>query len=247
MINLVGNAMKFTDRGEVEVQVIREGNELVFSVRDTGIGIPADKTGQLFRPFTQVDSSLTRRHGGTGLGLAISKELVELMGGTIRLESEEGRGSVFTFTLPYLPAQALPEPPQPERVPVLENRSIRVLLAEDDPMVRDLVKMALELRGMEVTLAETGRQAITKWKEKGMDLILMDLQMPGIDGLEATRQIRELEKDRGTRTCIFALTAHARLEDRERCMAAGMDGFLAKPLRLEELDSLLGTCDLHHS
>jgi len=103
---------------------------------------------------------------------------------------------------------------------------------------------------MEVTLAETGRQAVSKWKEKGMDLILMDLQMPEIDGLEATRQIRELEKDRGTRTYIFALTAHARQEDRERCLAAGMDGFLAKPLRLEELDSLLENfpCgDLHHS
>jgi signal transduction histidine kinase/CheY-like chemotaxis protein len=250
MINLVGNAMKFTESGEVEVQVAREGDELVFSVRDTGIGIPADKIGQLFQPFTQVDSSLTRRHGGTGLGLAISKELVELMGGAIRLESEEGRGSVFTFTLPYLPAEALQESPQPDRAQVRENRSMSVLLAEDDPMVRDLVKMSLELRGMEVTLAETGRQAVSKWKEKGMDLILMDLQMPEIDGLEATRQIRELEKDRGTRTYIFALTAHARQEDRERCLAAGMDGFLAKPLRLEELDSLLENfpCgDLHHS
>jgi CheY-like chemotaxis protein len=239
MINLVGNAMKFTESGEVKVQVAREGDELVFSVRDTGIGIPADKIGQLFQPFTQVDSSLTRRHGGTGLGLAISKELVELMGGAIRLESEEGRGSVFTFTLPYLPAEALQESPQPDRAQVRENRSMSVLLAEDDPMVRDLVKMSLELRGMEVTLAETGLQAVSKWKEKGMDLILMDLQMPEIDGLEATRQIRELEKDRGTRTYIFALTAHARQEDRERCLAAGMDGFLAKPLRLEELDSLL--------
>ncbi|MBE0599226.1 MAG: response regulator [Desulfuromonadales bacterium] len=116
------------------------------------------------------------------------------------------------------------------------------MLAEDDPMVRDLVKMALERRGLQVSLAENGRQAVDKWREGGIDLILMDLQMPEVDGLEATRQIRELEGEEGDRTCIFALTAHARQEDRVRCLAAGMDGFLAKPLRLEELDALIGRC-----
>jgi signal transduction histidine kinase len=243
LINLVGNAVKFTDSGEVVLEASRAGDDLVFSVRDTGIGIPADKIDLLFQPFTQVDSSLTRRYGGTGLGLAISKELVGLMGGDIRLKSEEGRGSTFTFTIPLRPAEDFREVPQPTRAPRPVTRSLRVLLAEDDPMVRDLVKMSLEHRGVEVSLAENGRQAVAKWKEEGIDLILMDLQMPETDGLDATRQIRELEGTQGRpRTCIFALTAHVRQEDRERCLAAGMDGFLTKPLRLEELDSLIENC-----
>jgi signal transduction histidine kinase len=241
LINLVGNAVKFTEHGEVMVAVARSGDQLLFSIRDTGIGIPANMIDQLFQPFTQVDSSLTRRYGGTGLGLAISNELVGLMGGAIRVASEIGRGSTFTFTIPFRPAEALEESCQPDRGPGI-SRAVRILVAEDDPMVRDLVRMTLEHRRVEVRLAENGRQAVAMWKEGGVDLILMDLQMPELDGLEATMQIRELERTHGRRTCIFALTAHARKEDRERCLAAGMDGFLAKPLRLEELDSILESC-----
>jgi signal transduction histidine kinase/CheY-like chemotaxis protein len=239
LINLVGNAVKFTERGEIAVAVAGAGDELVFTVRDTGIGIPANKIGQLFQPFTQVDSSLTRRHGGTGLGLAISKELVHLMGGSIRLESEEGRGSTFTFTMPFRPAEAAEEHP-PARTAV--KRGLRILLAEDDSMLRDLVKLLLEQQGAEVLLAEDGRQTVEKWQAERVDLILMDLQMPEMDGLEATRLIRELEKERGSRPCIFALSAHARQEDREQCLAAGMDGFLVKPIRMDELSAVIEKC-----
>ncbi len=242
LINLVGNAIKFTQRGEIAVTVAGVGDELVFTVRDTGIGIPANKTDQLFQPFTQVDSSLTRRHGGTGLGLAISKELVHLMGGDIRLESQEGQGSTFTFTIPLRPAETTDEQPQLAKTAVEGKRTRRILLAEDDPMVRDLVKLLLEQQGAEVLIAANGRQTVEKWQTEKVDLILMDLQMPEMDGLEATRLIREQEKERGSRPCIFALSAHARQEDREQCLAAGMDGFLVKPIRLEELNAVIEKC-----
>lgn len=236
MVNLIGNAVKFTEGGEIAVQVDRAGDNLVVSVRDTGIGIPSDQVEHIFEPFTQADSSITRKYGGTGLGLAISKELVQLMGGSISLESEQGRGSTFSFALPLLPAHpALSPGPSSERA----QRKLRTLVAEDDPMVRTLVQMILERQGLEVRLAENGREAVAKWQQGGTDLILMDLQMPEVDGLEATRQIRELEGGQGRRTWIFALTAHARQEDRERCLASGMDGFLAKPLCIEELNSMI--------
>lgn len=236
MVNLIGNAVKFTEGGEIAVQVNRASDNLVFSVRDTGIGIPSDQVEHIFEPFTQADSSITRKYGGTGLGLAISKELVQLMGGSISLVSEQGRGSTFSFVLPLLPAHpALSPGPSSER----PQRKLRTLVAEDDPMVRTLVQMILERQGLEVSLAENGREVVAKWQQGGTDLILMDLQMPEVDGLEATRQIRELEGGQGRRTWIFALTAHARQEDRDRCLASGMDGFLGKPLCIEELNSMI--------
>jgi PAS domain S-box-containing protein len=233
LVNLIGNAVKFTERGEVKVRVEASKEDLAFSVSDTGIGIPADKMDQLFEPFTQVDTSRTRRFGGTGLGLAICRELVAMMGGVIRVASKEGKGSTFSFTLPLKAAPS-------EEIQQGENpRPLRVLLAEDDPMVRDLVKLMLSRLNVEVTVAENGRKAVDCWREDGADLILMDLQMPEMDGIEAVRRIRELEGNRQKRTLIFAMTAHARREDREECMAAGMDGFLTKPLRMAELHSLV--------
>lgn len=232
--NLVSNAVKFTDRGEVAVRVAPyptggghgAKGQLLFSVRDTGIGIPPEKKDRLFRTFSQLDASLTRRYGGTGLGLALSKRIVEHFGGGIWMESEPGRGSVFSFTLPLVPPGEL----RPEAA-----KAAKILLAEDDPMVRDLLRMALESRGWGVVVAESGRQALAAWAEGGFNLVLMDVQMPEIDGLEATRTIRQREAAVGGHLPIIALTAHARQEDRDACRQAGMDDYLTKPIQLQTL------------
>jgi CheY-like chemotaxis protein len=241
LINLVGNAVKFTNSGEVKVICEGEQGKLVFTISDTGIGIPAEEIDHLFLPFTQVDSSLTRPFGGTGLGLAISKELVEMMGGAIEVESSVGQGSTFSFTIPLRQVESSEEP---VTRPVLENgiHPLQVLLAEDDLMVRDLITMLLQKRGLGVALAENGREAVARWQEGGIDLILMDLQMPEMNGLEATKRIRELESGGDRKVSIFALTAHVQPEDRQACVAAGMDGFLTKPLDTKELNQLIKTC-----
>ncbi len=240
LVNLVDNAVKFTNHGEVTVTVAEDQEGIVFTVRDTGIGIPAEKMGLLFQPFTQVDSSLTRRHGGTGLGLAISKELVEQMGGAIRAESSSG-GSTFIFTLPLQPAIS-GKPPLLPAAALEEGRPVRLLLAEDDPMIRNLIEMVLRRRGWDVKTAENGQKAVDIWAEGGVDLVLMDLQMPEMDGLAAARMIRARETPGAGRIPILALTAHTRPEDREECLAAGMDGFLSKPISMEELYSKVESC-----
>jgi PAS domain S-box-containing protein len=242
LANLIGNAVKFTERGEVTLTVTGTEEGLDFTIRDTGIGIPSEKLEKIFEPFIQVDSSLTRRYGGTGLGLAICRELVGLMGGVIRAESEVGRGSVFSFTLPLRPAVSAVTAVEPEKVMEETGRPGRILLAEDDPTIRDLVNLILRQLGWEVTVVENGRQAVARWQDGGIDLVLMDIQMPEMDGIEATRLIRQLEGEQGRRTCIFALTAHARPENRQECLAAGMDGVLTKPFRIEDLDSLIRSC-----
>lgn len=236
LVNLADNAVKFTDRGEVSLDVSATGDTVVFSVRDTGIGIPKEKLKLLFEPFTQVDSSLTRRHGGTGLGLAICKKLTELMGGTIRGESEAGRGSTFTFSLPLPPAPAAGKPVAGSAGPK------RILLAEDDPSIRKLIEEILRVEGYAVVTAENGTEAVERYEDGKIDLVLMDLQMPGMDGLSATEKIRALEKETGGRLPILALTAHARPEDKEACLAAGMDGFLTKPIRAAELCARVESC-----
>lgn len=249
LVNLIGNAVKFTEQGEVAVRVTA-GNqalagrqEITFTITDTGIGIPAEKRQLLFRPFSQIDASDTRRYGGTGLGLAISHEIVEMMGGTLSFESEEGRGSSFFFTIPFAEAAEHEETVIPSHVSpsvsvsrtAVEPLKIpRLLVAEDDPMASDLLKNLLELSGLEMDLAQTGREAVDMWETGQYDLIIMDIQMPRMDGLTATRLIREKEGARGGHTPIVAMTAHAFHEDEKRCLAAGMDAYLTKPLDLEK-------------
>jgi CheY-like chemotaxis protein len=240
LVNLIGNAVKFTEAGGVEITVADGSGGVDFSVRDTGIGIPLDKRGLLFQPFMQVDSSLTRRHGGTGLGLAICKELAALMGGTIEVQSEHGRGSIFTFTLPLQQACGQERTPPAGNFSGELGRRIHILLVEDDPMVREIIALMLVNRGCLVETAESGRVALEKSAQGNFDFILMDLQMPEMNGLEATRKIRQRERETGKRTPIVGLTAHARRETREECLKSGMDDVLTKPVRMRDLYSALG-------
>ena len=213
LVNLVGNAIKFTDDGEVAVRVDlaerqNDAVQLRFQVRDTGIGIPADKQEEIFRAFTQADSSVTRRYGGTGLGLSISTRLVQMMGGQIELESEVGKGSVFQFTVRLnLYRSPAPPPTAAEPAAAAAGRSLHILLVGDQLPNRRLAQALLEKRGHSVELTENGRQAIQRWKEKTFDLILMDIQMPEMDGLQATAEIRTRETD--THIPIIAMTAYA--------------------------------------
>jgi PAS domain S-box-containing protein len=239
LLNLIGNAMKFTERGAVSLEVqcgpseLPERRAVTFTVRDTGIGIPSDKHGILFQPFTQADDSNSRRYGGTGLGLAISRNLVELMGGTISFESEADRGAVFTVTLPLKELQG-PEPAAAAAgVPADSDRKPRILVAEDDLMASDILRRMLNLEGYDTDLAVNGVEAVELHRKGDYDLIIMDVQMPQMDGLAATVKIRERERETGRHVPILALTAHAYPEDEKRCLAAGMDAYLTKPLDLE--------------
>ena len=249
LLNLIGNAIKFTDRGRISVHAEVESAAAAevtvhFSVVDTGIGIPADKQQVVFEAFRQADGSTTRKYGGTGLGLGISSRLVELMGGRIWVESEPGRGSAFHFTARFgaSRATAAAQPCADGRF-TLEmlagersaSRPLRVLLAEDNPVNERVAVHMLEKLGHQVVVARDGQQAVDAWSHQPFDLILMDVQMPQLDGLEATRLIRELERRGSAHTPILAMTAHAMKGDRERCLAAGMDGYVPKPLHAREL------------
>jgi CheY-like chemotaxis protein/HPt (histidine-containing phosphotransfer) domain-containing protein len=243
LINLLGNAIKFTESGEVALRVAPDADfsvptALRFTVSDTGIGIPSEKLGQVFEPFTQADSSTTRRFGGSGLGLTISKRLVELMGGRIWAESRVGEGSVFAFAVPFetwaaadrrtaAPAGTGPNPPLP---------ALRILLAEDSPDNCTITMAYLEETPYRVEIAENGAIACEKFIAGHYDLVLMDRQMPIMDGLTATRTIRawEQENERPP-TPIIALTASALKRDREMCLAAGCTAFLTKPIKQEVL------------
>jgi PAS domain S-box-containing protein len=239
LVNLLGNAIKFTEQGEVKVTAerCRKPNYACLSVTDTGIGMPAEQIDRLFDSFSQLDNSRTRKYGGSGLGLAISKALVELMGGEIMAKSEEGKGSTFRVSLPLAETEGQ-ELAAGESTEVKEELSVqpeaRILLAEDDPIVRHLVELLLRQRRWEVVTAENGEQALELWRSENFDLVLMDIQMPLMDGLTATRKIREQEGE-GPRTPIVALTAFARQEDRERCLEAGMDAYASKPVDRDAL------------
>jgi signal transduction histidine kinase/HPt (histidine-containing phosphotransfer) domain-containing protein len=244
LVNLVGNGIKFTDRGEVSATVLSMENtggevRLHFSVKDTGIGIPEDKQDVIFRAFEQADGSTTRKYGGTGLGLAITQRLVQMMGGRLWVESRPGQGSTFHFTTVFGRASAatiLLEEGATVLEPCPSDRSaslptLDVLLVEDGAVNRKLARMLLEKKGHRVTLACNGKEALAALEQDRFDVVLMDLQMPEMGGLEATAIIREREKGTGRRIPIVALTAHALRGDEERCLAAGMDGYVSKPIQ----------------
>jgi len=238
LTNLLGNAVKFTDRGGVTLDVSAVPRDdrvtLRFDVTDTGIGIPDEKQRAIFEPFRQVDGSMTRRFGGTGLGLAIASMLAHLMDGDVTVDSVPGAGSTFHFTVVVRAAgadaaagsgrPALPTSPAPGA------RGARILVAEDNPVNQRVAAGLLAKRGHAVTVVSNGREALEALQRGSYDLVLMDVQMPDMDGFEATAAIRQWERDTGSRVRIVAMTAHAMSGDRERCLAAGMDGYLAKPI-----------------
>ena len=265
LVNLIGNAIKFTAEGVVFISAEpdegphAEGElPLRFSVADTGIGIPEGKRRAIFEPFEQADGSTTRKYGGTGLGLAISVQLVALMGGRVAVESEPGKGSTFSFTAKLArstePVRAveMPEaltsaiggtipragaaPPSSSQVlEVHPSRRLRVLLAEDQPINQKVAVRMLERLGHSVAVASDGREALARIESETFDLVLMDVQMPEMDGLEAVAALRALELGTGQHLTVIALTAHAMTGDRERCLDAGFDGYLTKPIRSDEL------------
>jgi signal transduction histidine kinase/ActR/RegA family two-component response regulator len=243
LINLVGNAIKFTEEGRVVVQVWskeieNDGYLLSFAVRDTGIGIPPQKQKLIFESFAQADGSTTRRFGGTGLGLSISSRLLTLMGGKIELESTPGEGSCFSFAIavaaadvPRKPSHdisALPDSHTDDR------RPLHILLAEDNPINQKLAVRLLERWGHTVLAVGNGREAIERIRKERFDLVLMDVSMPEMDGLEATALVRSMEGSQ-SRVPIIAMTAHALIGDREMCIRAGMDAYVSKPIRPDEL------------
>jgi len=258
LANLLTNAVKFTDEGEVTVSVSSkklEGMqyEIYFAVRDTGIGIPADKMGRLFKSFSQVDASTSRRHGGTGLGLVISKRLVELMGGRIWAESEVGKGSTFRFSIL---AEAVTEKERPavsrtgteaqadadaEKAETDLRKArpspLRILLAEDNVINQKVALKMLRKIGYEADVAANGFEVLEALERQPYDVILMDVQMPDMDGIEAARRIRKRWHD-GPR--IIAITAYALEGDRDKCIDAGMDDYISKPVQMEELQRMLG-------
>ena len=297
--NLVGNAVKFTEHGEVFVEVVWESERdgqvcLHFSVRDTGIGIPAEKQAAIFDAFAQADSSTTRRYGGTGLGLTISRRLVEKMGGRIWVDSAPGAGSTFHFTALFgvgrAPAQPPPQvldlsgrivvltsagqtgdvahcqelnvaahlikpvgcselrkavvqvlgnqphaPPRPSSPSPDRYPSLHILLAEDNRVNQLLAVRLLEKRGHTVVAADNGRNALEEIERGSFDLVLMDVQMPEMDGFEATAALRDKQKTMDRHLPVIAMTAYAMQGDRERCLATGMDGYISKPIHAEEL------------
>jgi signal transduction histidine kinase/HPt (histidine-containing phosphotransfer) domain-containing protein len=278
LVNLLSNAIKFTEEGKVAVEVeARETNEvgqaeagsgagarrptftLRFSVTDSGIGIPPDRVGRLFQSFSQVDASTTRRYGGTGLGLAISKRLAEMMGGAMWVESAglPGRGSAFYFTLvaeailsAAVNVQSAAKPPTPVVFDPLmgQRRPLRILLAEDNVTNQKLVLRVLERLGYRADVAANGLEVLAALRRQPFDLVLMDVQMPEMDGLETTRRIRQMDwgdlnPGAGQRPPrIVAMTANALKEDRAECLAAGMDDYISKPIRTEELIAALNQC-----
>jgi signal transduction histidine kinase/CheY-like chemotaxis protein len=242
MVNLIGNAVKFTAQGSVQLTVsVQTAGTVRFEVRDSGIGVPSDKLDAIFDAFTQADGSHTRRFGGTGLGLTITRRLVNLMAGRVWAESEVDRGSSFFVELPLEPCVELVQTPEPapEKAP-LSLSGLKVLVAEDNAINQKVILSMLRRQGWSITLAENGEQAYQRCLEAKFDVILMDVQMPEMDGFEATALIRQEESRRAAtgdaqRIPIIALTAHASESQRDQCLAAGMDVVITKPVRLDKL------------
>ncbi|NOQ45350.1 MAG: response regulator [Desulfobulbaceae bacterium] len=253
IINLAGNGIKFTQKGVVQVQVSvekfpdKDHVQVLFEVKDTGIGIAPNMRETIFQAFTQADSSHSRRYGGTGLGLSISRQFVRLMGGEIHFDSEPGKGTRFYFSLPFTRGEELNEvrqeegdmPLQPKDISILQGH---ILLAEDDFINKMLAEALLMQAGLKVTAVSNGREALEAWMENEFDCILMDIQMPEMDGFEVAGKIREMEQQEGKHVPIIAMTAHARDEDREKCLQAGMDDYVAKPVDGMELIKKIGKC-----
>jgi signal transduction histidine kinase/ActR/RegA family two-component response regulator len=251
LVNLIGNAIKFTEEGEVAISVelalLEEGEvNLRFIVRDTRIGIPKTQQERLFDAFVQADNSTTRQFGGTGLGLTISAQLVALMGGQIQIESQPNKGSTFSFTAQFKvgkePIEDKVHTPflEKEEPDIPSDRKLHILLAEDNIVNQKLVVRLLEKHQHTVTIADTGLKTLQILKsDNTFDLILMDVQMPQMDGLEATRNIRLAEQSTNQHIPIIAMTANAIKGDREVCLQAGMDEYISKPIQIAELINLI--------
>ncbi|MFZ9406217.1 MAG: response regulator [Burkholderiaceae bacterium] len=262
--NLLSNAVKFTERGVIELQVHADAQhhkggeqdgasdelstdrgpcQIEFVVRDSGMGISPDKLNEVFEPFLQADNSITRRFGGTGLGLTISRRLARAMQGDLTVSSALGIGSVFSLRLSLDRARTQDLPGMApiaisHQAPAVQ--SLQLLVVEDNPVNQVLARTLLERAGHQVTLAADGRQGLSCWQQGRFDAVLMDVQMPVLDGLSATREMREIERQQGRRrTPVIAMTANAMSGDRERCLAAGMDDYLSKPFRREDLSAVL--------
>ncbi len=235
--NLLSNAVKFTPQGLVEaiVGVDPQSKALRLVVRDSGVGIAPEKLPALFEKFTQADNSATRRFGGTGLGLAICRELTQMMGGSINVESREGHGSTFTVELPLARGEAS-ESAQVDTTQYSDERNIRLLAAEDNLTNQHVLAAVMESLGIDIDIVADGRQAVDAWRVGGYDLILMDIQMPVMDGIDAAREIRTFEiTEQRKRIPIVALTANALTHQVEEYMAVGMDGHVAKPIEIAKL------------
>ncbi|MEF2967546.1 response regulator [Paenibacillus sp. M1] len=255
LINLIANAMKFTDQGGIYLIVTRKEAEdgedmLEFTVKDTGIGIAPDKVNRLFKPFSQLDSSMTRKYGGTGLGLAICQTLVHMMGGTIRVEPLEEKGATFVFTIKARSCEeaAAKEPvlcPEEQDFPGRIGSKERMLVVDDHPVNQRLMVSMLRKLGYEPEIAEDGMQAVKLASQRFYDFIFMDLQMPVMDGLEATRQIREFQRKNEGGPKIIAMTANVMDGIKAKCLEAGMDGYISKPLKLSSVKSLISKYTNH--
>lgn len=245
LMNLISNAVKFTQEGKIQIEVkilcsFRDIYTIAFSVEDSGIGIAPKDVTRLFQPFSQVDGTISRKYGGTGLGLAISQNLVNLMGGEIKVKSQKGRGSVFYFTIQIKTAD---EAEKQNEKPVFEAGKVKqeaILLVEDERFNQIVIRQLLNKLGYHnIDVVETGFQAIQAFETKHYDVILMDIQLPELDGLDTTKIIREREKKKGKKVPIIAVTAHALKGDREKFLEHGMDEYVKKPVNMNELNEAM--------
>jgi CheY-like chemotaxis protein/anti-sigma regulatory factor (Ser/Thr protein kinase) len=234
--NLVGNAIKFTEAGEVRVRITGDDDHLIFEVADTGPGVAPEQLETVFEQFTQSDASSTRRYGGSGLGLAIARGLAHLMGGDVSARSAPGQGAIFTARLKLPPADVPVASGAPALTAEAAGTRLRVLAAEDNQTNQLVLKTLLQQVGIDVHVTGDGEAAVAAWRAGRWDLVLMDIQMPVMDGVAATRAIRALEAaERLPRTPIVAVTANATAERAAEYLAAGMDGLCPKPIQLSQL------------